>query len=93
MSKELEFEINSLAGETMATWAILGYVLDRLAKNHPDIRSSIASGFDDAASHVEHMAIKFGKTAAPEHTLKALEMVENLRAMIFGTHTEPKRDV
>jgi hypothetical protein len=43
------FEVQSLAGETLAIQAIFFGILPRLAALSPEIRMAIGAGFDDAA--------------------------------------------
>ena len=38
----------------------------------------------------EYHAIKLGKAAPADHTVKALRIVEDLRAVALGKGTEPK---
>jgi hypothetical protein len=83
-----EHEIKSLAAETLALQAILIGIMDRLAKSGPEMRSIVASGLDDAANYVEHIALKY-TSAAPEHTAKALQIVEGLRATALGKPDKP----
>ena len=90
---DVEHEINSLHGETLALSTIIGFVLFRMVQDHPEFMLAVSTGFEDAASHVENMAIKFGKTVPPEHLVKSLGMVEQLRAMSLGKHTKPRRGV
>jgi hypothetical protein len=47
------FEVQSLAGETLAIQAIFFGILPRLAALSPEIRMAIGAGFDDAANLVE----------------------------------------
>jgi hypothetical protein len=42
------FEVQSLAGETLAVQAILFGILPRLAALSPEIRAALGVGFDDA---------------------------------------------
>jgi hypothetical protein len=44
------------------------------------LRAIVAAVFDDAASQAEDFAIKLGKSALPDHTVKAIKIVEQLRA-------------
>jgi hypothetical protein len=86
---DVDKELNSLHAETLAFGAILAYVFDRLARSDPALKSAISAGFDDAANFVEDFAIKRGKSASPEHTVKALRVVEDLRAATFGKQQKP----
>jgi len=83
------FEIESLAGETLALQAILFGILPRLAALSPEVRAAIAAGFDDAANFVEHITIKFGDQASPAHCAKALQIVEGMRSNTLGKPNRP----
>ena len=86
-------EINSLAAETLALQAILTHVLGRLCQIDMRLTSAVRRGFDEAASEIEDMAIKFGHAASPDHVTKALGIVETLRAATLGDHDKPKHGV
>ncbi len=85
---DTEKEIHSLAGEQLAMQAILICVLGRLADS--GLRQVITAGFDDAATYVEHIVIQFGKAANLQHTVKAIRVVEELRAAALGKQGKPK---
>jgi hypothetical protein len=81
-----DYDPRSLAAETLALQSIVGMVLNRLYRQDSRLAGAIRLGLDDAASHVEDMAIRVGKAAPPEHTVKALRIVEELRTIIVGNH-------
>lgn len=83
------FEIESLAGETLAIQAILFGILPLLAAISAEHRAALSVGFDDAANMVEHIALKFGDKASPAHCAKALEIVEGLRTQALGKPRKP----
>jgi hypothetical protein len=58
-------EIESLYAETLALQTILVKVLGRLRAVDPALAAAIAAGLDDAADHVEHIAIRLGEAASP----------------------------
>jgi len=89
----IEAEIHSLAAESIAVQAMLAHVLSRLAALDPHLAASIRQGFDDAASDAENLAIKFSKTASRNHLVKALAIIESLRATTLGQSDEPKHAV
>jgi hypothetical protein len=93
MANQVKKELDSLAAETLALTAIIGFVFRRLGDGDPNLAVAIASGFDDAANFVEHVAIKAGKAASPDHTVKALRVVEEIRAAAVGNHGKPKHGV
>jgi hypothetical protein len=83
-------EIESLYAEALALQIILVNVLSRLRAVDPALAAAIAAGLDDATDQVEHIAISLGKAASPEHTVKALRIVEELRATILGNQHKPR---
>jgi hypothetical protein len=50
-------------------------VLREVCKTDPRLLNAIKLGFDDAASQVEDLAIRFGKAASPEQSVKAIRIV------------------
>jgi hypothetical protein len=84
-----EKEIRALAAETLAFSIIVGSVLSKLAKDS-SLRVAIVEGFDQAADIADSVAVRFGKTASPEHTVKALSIIEEMRAMVLGDEGKPK---
>src|SRR6476659_5601950 len=76
---ELVTEIYALSAQTLAFEASITKVFYQLSKADPRFAAAIRQGFDDAASFVENFAIEKGKAASPEHTVKALRIVEELR--------------
>lgn len=85
-----EKEINSLSAETLALQAILANVLRKVGALNPALAAAIRAGFDDAASFLEDQAIRAGKTASPEHLVKAVRVAEELRAVAVRDHDKPK---
>jgi hypothetical protein len=90
---DFEREIASLHAETLAFGTILSFVLVRIAEANPNLLPAVAAGFDDAANFVEAFAIKTGKAASPDHTIKALKTIEQLRAATIRDHDKPRRTV
>ena len=90
---DYENEITTLAAETIALQILISHVFDELARADPHLDFAIRKGFDNAANDTEDLAIKFGKSAPPEHTVKALSVIEELRTMTFGDREKPKRTV
>ena len=79
---DYDSEITSLAAETLAIQFAITNVLYEIKLLSPQLADAIGRGFDHAASQVENMAIKAGKTVPPEHLVKALGIVEELRSRI-----------
>jgi hypothetical protein len=90
---DYEKEILALNAEKMAIQNILVNVLYRLGRLNPAFGEAIKHGFDDAANMVEQIAIAHGQAARPEHLVRALKIVEELRPIALGRPAAPKRDV
>jgi hypothetical protein len=86
-------QIYSLHGETLAIQAVLAQVLYELKSLDPRFPDAIARGFDLAARFVEDRAIEAGETSPPEHLVKALRVVEELRTASLGRHNKPRHGV
>jgi hypothetical protein len=84
-----EKEIQALSAETLAFSIMLGSVLSKLAKD-PTLRFTITQAFNEAADVAQSVAVRFGKSASPEHTVKALRIIEEMRAMVLGDENKPK---
>lgn len=85
----IEKEIHALSAETLAFSIIMGSVLSKLAGN-PLLRAAIAEGFNQSADVAETIAVKFGRSSSPEHTVKALRIIEEMRNMVLGNEGKPK---
>jgi hypothetical protein len=86
-------EINSLNAETIAIQNILAQVLYRISRINPSFEAAILQGFNDAASCVEDSAIIHGKAASPDHLVKAIRIIEELRTATLGHKDEPRHGV
>jgi hypothetical protein len=75
-----KLEIERLAAETLALQTVLFGLLFHLQRGTPD---PIRKTLDEAADLVESQAIRYGKAASPEHIVKALSIIEEMRAMII----------
>jgi hypothetical protein len=89
---DYDHEIASLSAETLAIQTALASVLYHLGKESPALASAIRRGLDDAASKVEDFAIRAGKAARPEHGVKAIRVVEELRKAL-GYQDKPRNFV
>jgi len=86
---DTEKEIHALSAETLAFSIILGSVLSKLAMDRT-LRFTITEAFNEAADVAQSVAVQFGKSASPEHTVKALRIIEEMRAMVLGNESKPK---
>lgn len=89
----MEKEIASLAAETLAVQTILSSVLFHLGRTNPVVQSAIRQGLNDAANHVEDLAIRLGKAASPDHIVKAIRVVEEIRAASLSNKDQPRHGV
>jgi hypothetical protein len=86
-------EIRYLGAETLALQIALVSVLSGLAKSDPKLAGIIREAFDNAANIAEEAAIRLGKAASPEHTVRALEIIEEMRVTALGSQGKPKHGV
>jgi hypothetical protein len=91
---DLEKEIHSLAAETLALNIALCNVLHKLLRDNPTLRPAVIDGFNQSADVAADVAIMMGKSASPEHTVKALLIIEEMRGVVLGDDKEkPKADL
>jgi hypothetical protein len=86
---ENEKEIRTLSAETLAMNIVLANLFSRFARI-PALRLAIVVGFDQSVDMVEDITSMFGKSASPDHMVKALHLVEEMRAMVLGDGGKPK---
>jgi hypothetical protein len=86
---DYEREVTLLSAETLAIQHILTNVLYELKSLNPGVAAAISRGFDNAARQVEDSAIQAGKSVPPEHLVKALRIVEDLRTATVGYSGKP----
>jgi hypothetical protein len=86
---EHETEIRSLSAETLATSIVLANLLSRFARI-PALRLAIVSCFDQSVDMADDITAVLGKSAAPDHTVKVLRIVEEMRSMVLGNGEKPK---
>ena len=86
MANDIEFlkqEVVRLHAETLALQWLLTSLAGSLKNSGAVPEIVIEQAFDSAANIVEEIAIRLGKEAAPEHTVGALRIVEQLRKQVF----------
>jgi hypothetical protein len=87
---DYDAEINSLTGETLAIQFVLPNVLHEISKSDSKLRDAIKLGFDNAASDAEDFAFR---SASPDHAVKAIGIVEELRTAALGNQDKPRHGV
>jgi hypothetical protein len=81
-------KLMAIHAETLAIQAVLTNVLYELKLLDPILADAVARGFDNAAIQIKNFAIQSGETASPEHLIKALGIIEDLRTASLGRHEE-----
>ena len=87
---DIESEIYSLSGETLAFSLIIGNVLRNVAALSPELAAAIRLGFDQAASQAEDIAIRHGPSASPKHTIHGGRVIEDIRPAVFPDEGQPR---
>jgi hypothetical protein len=82
----MEHELTALRAETIAIQAVLTNVLFELKQLDPVLANAVVRSFDNAASQIENSAIRAGKALSSEPLVKALSIIEDLRAASLGRH-------
>jgi hypothetical protein len=90
---QMEKEIASLSAETLAMQTILASVFFHLGRTDPKVQLAIQRGLNDAANQVEDLAIRLGKSASPDHVVKAIRVVEEIRAASLSDKDQPRHGV
>lgn len=85
---DTEKEIYSLHAETLALSIVVVQIFSKLARD-PALCPAIVEGFNQSSDIAEQVAIMKGKSSPPEHAVKALRIIEELRAAVLGDE-EPK---
>jgi hypothetical protein len=90
---DMEGQIDRLNGEALAMRIIITSLCDRLCELSPEAFAAIRTAFDDAAGAAEQVAIQFGESASPAHTLNAFKIIEGMRAIAVRDVYEPRHGV
>jgi hypothetical protein len=86
---EHERDIRLLSAETLATSIVLSNLLSRFARI-PALRLAIVSCFDQSEDMADDITAVLGEQASPDHTVKVLRIVEEMRTMVLGDRGRPK---
>lgn len=88
--RDLQNELDSLRAETLALQLILIALLSKmLATSH--VGQIVIPSLDQAADRATITAMAARDRVSPEHTGKALEIVEQLRTAIVGDDPKPRK--
>jgi hypothetical protein len=84
-------EIALLHAETFAMQAVMIHLIRELSR--AGLEPAVSAALNGAASQVEDIAIALGKAASPDHMVKAIRVVEEIRAATLGNHDKPRHGV
>ncbi len=77
-------EMNNLAAQCLALQAVVVQFGRHLADVSPEFSVALGKAFDEATRKVEEAGLALGDTVIPEYTLKACEIVKDMRTGVFG---------
>ena len=80
---DVDHEINRLAAETAVLQVLRTQFLNRAASIDGSQRQAVTDAFDNAAQILDVIAIKFGQTGNPQHTLGSIQILEQLRLAVL----------
>ena len=86
----LEDELHSVIASNLAMQTLFINLCRGIISRDYANTEWLSEVFDHSAKDVEDLAIKLGKSADPKHTVKALRVVEELRAVVLGNKIKPK---
>jgi hypothetical protein len=89
---DIQKQIDALSAETLAFSIILGSVLSQFTHDRT-MRYAISEAFDQAADVAQTVVVQFGKASSPEHSVKALQIVGQIRTIALGRDKPPKSRV
>ena len=89
----LEAEVYGLAAESLAHHVMFAKLCRGLVASSPQLADLVGQMFDKTIESLEQIAIKQGAQSPPEHTLKALKIVEELRSSVIGDPRHPNHGV
>jgi hypothetical protein len=79
-----ERDARTLAAEMLAVKTVIAHVLGRIDQLDPVLAEAIQGGFEDAANQIRKTAAKSRTKVTSEQAIKALAVVEALRAATFN---------
>ena len=86
-------EITAVAAKVTALQVLIVQICIAASRQDRALGLALRSAFDEAANFMEDQAIRLGKAASPEHTVKAVRVIEELRTATFGDEKKPKSGV
>jgi hypothetical protein len=84
LAKSLESESRNLAADVLAVRMVLAHVLGRIYQLDPILAEAIQGGFEDAEGIIQKAVATSHKRASSDQAVKALTVVDALRAAIVA---------
>jgi len=85
----VEKEGRTLGAEVLAVKTVMANILARIARLDPMLADAIRGGFGDASDKIRKMVSRSGKRESSDQAIKALAVVETLRASIIPKTDKP----
>jgi hypothetical protein len=79
----VERDARTLAAEMLAIKTVMAHVLGRIDQLDPVLAEAVQAGFEDAADQIRKRAAKSRTKVTSEQAIRALAVVEALRAATF----------
>lgn len=79
----VERDDRTLAAEMLAIKTVMAHVLGRIDQLDPVLAEAVQAGFEDAADQIRKRAAKSRTKVTSEQAIRALAVVEALRAATF----------
>jgi|ERR1700729_4183343 galactokinase len=79
----VERDARTLAAEMLAIKTVMAHVLGRIDQLDPVLAEAVQAGFEDAADQIRKTAAKSRTKVTSEQAIRALAVVEALRAATF----------
>jgi hypothetical protein len=77
-------DTRALAAEMLAVKTVMAHVLGRIDQLDPVLAEAVRAGFEDAANQIRKTAAKSHTKVTSEQAIKALAIIEDLRAATFS---------
>jgi hypothetical protein len=74
----------TLAAEILAVKTVMAHVLGRISQLDPVMAEAIQGGFEDAENEIRKTMVKSRQRVTPGQCIKALAIIEALRATTFS---------
>lgn len=90
---DIQSTLNGLGAETLALQTMFAKLARNLSELSPAHAQAVRGMFDESSDFLEQFAVIAGKSASPEHTIKAIRIVEEIRSNVVGDPNQPRHGV